>query len=207
MKMLLTVLAIALVASTAAFAADNEHEMFGQLCVLLELSDDEQKKLAVAFVTLEENLDAATAGVGDENVDPQNMIDDFNTARSAFRDSVGTFLSTEQFKTMLRYSSAIFYELAEDIALVRVKKFKDSLKLTDNQMTALTLVVNEDLRSVVETFMVYDEGDVNGSVADAMNKSLLEIRQNTRTEAKKILTEDQWTKLQQMREEAQAGSG
>lgn len=207
MKMLLTILAIALVASTPAYAGDVEHEMFGQLCVLLELNDDEQQKLAVAFVTLEENLDAATAGVGDENVDPANMIDDFNTARSAFRDSVGTFLSTEQFKTMLRYSSAIFYELAEDIARVRVKKFKDSLKLTDDQMTALTLVVNEELRSVVETFLAYDEGDISGSVADAMSKSLLEIRENTRTEVKKILTEDQWTKFQQLREQAEAGSG
>ena len=207
MKMLMTILAIALVASTTAYASDVEHEMFGQLCVLLELNDDEQQKLAVAFVTLEENLDAATAGVGDENVDPQNMIDDFNTARSAFRDSVGTFLSTEQFKTMLRYSSAIFYELAEDIALVRVKKFKDSLKLTDDQMTALTLVVNEDLRSVVETFLVYNERDVDQSVADSMSKSLLEIRENTRTEVKKILTEDQWTKFQQLREQAEAGSG
>jgi hypothetical protein len=207
MKMLLTILAIALLVSTTAYAEKVEHEMFNQLCVLLELNDDEQQKLAVAFVTLEENLDAATAGVGDENVDPQSMIDDFNATRSAFRDSVSTFLSAEKFETMLKYSSAIFYELAEDIARVHVKKFKDSLKLTDDQMTALTLVVNEDLRSVVETFLLYDEGDISGSVADAMNKSLLGIRENSRTEVKKILTEDQWTKLQQMREQAQAESG
>jgi hypothetical protein len=207
MKKLMTILAIALVASTTAYAGDVKNEMFGQICVLLELNDAEQQKLAVAFVTLEENLNAATAGVGDENVDPQNMMDDFKTARSAFRDSVGTFLSTEQFKTMLKYSSAIMYELAEDIAEVRVKKFKDSLKLTDDQMTALTLVVNEELRSVVETFLVYDEGDISQSVPDAMSKSLLGIRENTRTEVKKILTEDQWTKFQQMRGQAQAGSG
>ena len=88
-----------------------------------------------------------------------------------------------------------------------MKKFKDSLKLTDDQMTALTLVVNEELRSVVETFLAYDEGDISGSVADAMSKSLLGIRENTRTEVKKILTEDQWTKFQQLREQAEAGSG
>ncbi len=199
MKMFMAILVIVLVASTIVYAGDEEHEMFKQLCVLLGLNDGGQQKLAVAFVTLEENLDAATAGVGDENVDPQSMIDDFNKARSAFRDSVGTFLSTEQFNSMLRYSSAIFYELAEDIARVRVKEFKDSLKLTDDQMTALTLVVNEDLRSVVETFLIYDEGDVNGSVADAMSKSLLEIRENTRAQVQKILTDDQWTKLQKMR--------
>jgi hypothetical protein len=207
MKMLMTILAIALVASTAAYASDVEHEMFRQICVLLELNEDEQQKLAVAFVTLEENLDAATAGVGDENVDPRDMIDDFGTTRRAFRDSVGTFLSPEQFKTMMKYSSAIFYELAEDIARVRVTKFKESLALTDDQMTALTLVVNEELRSVVEAFLVYDEGDIDQSVADALSKSLLEIRENTRTEVKKILTEDQWAKFQQMREQSQAESG
>jgi hypothetical protein len=198
MKVLLTVLAIALLASTAAFAADNEHEMFKQLCALLELNNDEQKKLAVAFVTLEENLDAATAGVGDKNVDPADMIDEFNATRRAFRDTVGTFLNEEKFSTMMNYSNAIFYELADDIARVRVMKFKESLKLTDDQVTALTLVVNEDLRSVVEAFLVWDgEGAQPGS--DTMSKSLTEIRENTRTHVKKILTEDQWTKLQKMR--------
>jgi len=199
MKMLMTILAIALVASSAAYAEKVEHPMFDQLCVLLDLNDDEQQKLAVAFVTLEENLDAATAGVGDKNVDPVDMIDNFNTARSAFRDSVGTFLSTEQFETMLKYSSAIFYELADDIARVRVTRFKESLKLTDDQMPALTFVVNEDLRSVVEAFLIWDGEDTSQPASDTMSKSLVEIRENTRTEVKKILTEDQWTKLQQMR--------
>jgi hypothetical protein len=199
MKVLLTILAIALVASTTAYADSGENEMFKQLCVLLELNDDEQQKLGVAFVELEDRLHAATAGVGDESLDPKKMIDDFNAARGAFRDSVGTFLSREKFDTMLKYSSAIVYELAEDIARVRVKKYKDSLKLTDDQMTALTLVVNEDLRSIVETCLIYDEGEVDGSVADAMRKELLEIRENTRAEVKKLLTEDQWTKLQKIR--------
>jgi len=198
MKILLTVLAIALVASTAAIAEKVEHEMFNQLCALLELNDDEKQKLGVAFVTLEENLDAATAGVGDENVDTGKMIDDFNATRSVFRDSVSTFLSPEKFETMLKYSSAIFYELADDIARVRVKKFKVSLKLTDDQMTALTLVVNEDLRSVVETCLVYNEGEVERSVADSMRKDLHGIRENTRAQVKKILSEEQWTKLQKM---------
>jgi hypothetical protein len=199
MKMLLTVLLVALLASTTAYAQKVEHEMFDQLCALLELNDDERQKLAVAFVTLEENLDAATAGVGDENVDAGKMIADFNATRSAFRDTVGTFLSAEQFGTMQKYNSAILYELADDIAGVHVKKFQKSLKLTDDQMIALTLVVNEDLRSIVETCLVYDEGEVDGSVAEAMRRELLGIRENTRVEVKKILNEVQWKKLQQMR--------
>jgi len=199
MRILLTVILFALLASTTAYAEKVEHEMFDQLCALLELNDDERQMLAVAFVTLEENLDAATAGVGDENVDTGKMIADFNATRSAFRDSVGTFLSTEQFDTMLKYSSAIFYELADDIARGHVKKFKKSLKLTDDQMTALTLVVNEDLRSVVETLLIYGDGDMGASGDDAVKKSLLEIRENTRGEVQKILNEDQWKKLQQMR--------
>jgi hypothetical protein len=186
-------------ASTTAYAQKVEHEMFDQLCALLELNDDERQKLAVAFVTLEENLDAATAGVGDENVDAGKMIADFNATRSAFRDTVGTFLSAEQFGTMQKYNSAILYELADDIAGVHVKKFQKSLKLTDDQMIALTLVVNEDLRSIVETCLVYDEGEVDGSVAEAMRRELLGIRENTRVEVKKILNEVQWKKLQQMR--------
>ena len=199
MKILLTILAIALLASTAAIAEKVEHEMFNQICVLLDLNDGEKEKLAAAFITLEGNLDAATAGVGDENVDPQSMIDDFNATRRAFRDSVGTFLSKEQFDTMLKYSSAIFYELAEDIARIRVTKYKESLKLTDDQMPALTLVVNEDLRSVVETFLVFGEGAADGSVPAVMSKELLDVRENTRDQVKKILNEDQWAKLQKMK--------
>jgi hypothetical protein len=197
MKTLFTILAITLVVSTAAYAQHEEHPMFQQLCVLLELDAGDQQKLAVAFVTLEENLHAATAGVGDKNVDPQSMIDDFNMTRATFRDSIGTFLSTDQFNGMMKYSSAIFYELAEDIARVRVKQYKDSLKLTDDQMSALTFVVNEDLRSVIQTFVMYNDSD--DFVPEAINESLLEIRANTREEITKILTEDQVKKLQKMR--------
>ena len=78
-----------------------------------------------------------------------------------------------------------------------MKQYKDSLELTDNQMTALTLVVDEDLRSVIETFLEYD--DVIDFDPDVMTKSLLDIRENTRADVKKILTGDQWTKLQKMR--------
>ncbi len=197
MKMILTVLMIALLASTTVYADENKHEMFNQICALLELNDAERQKLAVAFVTLEENLVIATADVGDENVDPQDMIDDFNAARSTFRESVGSFLGAEKLETMQKYSSAIFYKLTENISRVRVKQFKDSLELTDDQMTALTLVVDEDLRSVVETFLVHDDSD--DFDPDAMIKSLFEIRENTRADVKKILTGDQWTKLQKMR--------
>jgi hypothetical protein len=197
MKMLLTILAIALLTSTAAFAGENKHEMFDQICALLELDSGERQKLAVAFVTLEENLVIATADVGDENVDPQDMIDDFNATRSAFRESVGSFLDAEQLETMGKYSSAIFYKLTENIARVRVKQFEDSLELTDDQMTALTLVVDEDMRSVVETFLLHDESDEFDP--DAMIKSLTDIRGNTQADIKKILTGDQWTKLQKMR--------
>jgi len=199
MKMLLAVLAIALVASTAAYADQVEHPVFKQLCVYLELNDDERRKLAVAFVTLEENLDEATAGVGNVNVDPVDMIDKFNNARSTFRKSVAKFLSAEQLETMMKYASDVFYELAQDIARVRVMAFEESLKLTDDQVTSLTLVVNKDLRTVVESFLVWDEDDTNQPGSDTMNKSLLEIRENTRAEVKKILTKDQWTKLQKMR--------
>jgi hypothetical protein len=199
MKLLLTALAISLVALAAAHATENEHEMFNQLCVLLELNDDEQKKLAVAFVSLEEGLHSATAGVGDKNVDPRDMVNEFDIARAAFRESVGTFLSKEQFDTMQKYSSAIFYALADDVALVRVKQYKTSLELTDTQIPALSLVVSEDLRSVVETFLLYNSGDTGKAAASAMRESLLEIREGTRAEVQKILTEDQWKKLELMR--------
>jgi len=184
MKMIMTVLAVAFLSSTSAYAGEAGHEMFGQICVLLELDDSEKEKLAVAFGTLGENLNAATVSVGDKYADPERMIEKFNAARGAFRDSVGTFLSTEQFETIQRYSSAIFYELAEDIAAARVNNYKTRLKLTDDQMTALTLVVSEELRSVVETYLIYGEGDVNASVAESMTKSLLEIREKTRAEVK-----------------------
>jgi hypothetical protein len=150
-------------------------------------------------VTLEENLFAATAGAGDENVDPVDMIDEFNKTRSTFRKSVHTFLTEEQFETMLGYSAAIFYELANDIARVYVTQFKESLTLTDDRVTALTLVVNEDLRSVVEAFLEWDEAGVDQPGSDTMNKELLEIREHTRAGVKKILTEDQWNKLQNTR--------
>jgi hypothetical protein len=198
MKLLLTILLVAVVAPAVVYADAGENEVFKQLVVLLELNDDERQKLAVIFVTLEENLYAATVGVGDKGFNSLDLIDGFYSTRVAFRDSVSTVLSPEKFETMQKYSSAIFYELADDVARIRVMEFKDALKLTGDQITALTFVLNEDLRSIVETCIVYNEKDFDNAVADAMQKDILDIRENSRTEVKKILNEDQWTKLQQL---------
>jgi hypothetical protein len=43
--MLVTLLVIALVAPSIAYAGDVEHKTFKQICVLLELDDDEKKSL------------------------------------------------------------------------------------------------------------------------------------------------------------------
>jgi len=204
MKILMTALAIALVASTTAYAGYGDGEMFGQIVVLLDLDEGDQKKLAVAFVTLGENLQAATEGVGDENVDPRDMYDDFNAARDTFRKSCRSFLSEEQFEGMTKYSSAVFYGLADGIGLVRVKKYKQSLKLSDDQVTALTLVVSDDLRRIVETFLEYDGREVGQPEIDSMNTSLIWIRENTRAEVQKILTSQQRKDLERLREEEAA---
>jgi hypothetical protein len=79
-----------------------------------------------------------------------------------------------------------------------VGKFRKSLNLTDDQVAALTLVVGEDLRSVVETCLVYEGQDVKRGVADSMSKDLGQIRKNTRDQVKRILSQDQWDKFQKM---------
>jgi mRNA-degrading endonuclease RelE of RelBE toxin-antitoxin system len=197
-KILLTVLLVAVLASSTLPAQEAKHEMFDQLCVLLDLDGADQKKLGVAFVTLQENLYAATKGVGHDNPDAKQVLSDFQASRKAFRDSVETFLSPEQYDQMMDYSSAIVYALAENIARVHVGKYRKSLNLTDDQVTALTLVVGEDLRSVVETCLVYEGQDVKRGVADSMSKDLGQIRKNTRDQVKRILSQDQWDKFQKM---------
>ena len=206
MKILMTILVIALVVPTLAYAGYGDGEMFRQIVVLLELDKGDQQKLAVAFITLGENLDETTSGVGDENVDPRDMIDGFNDARATFRKSARSFLSEEQFEAMTRYSSAIFYTLAEGVAMVRVKKYQSSLTLSDDQVTALTLVVGDDLRRVVETFLEYDGRDVGQPEIDAMNTSLILTRENTRAGIRKVLTSLQWKTLQQLQEEEKAAA-
>jgi len=207
MKILMILLAVALVVTAPAYGGEEDHEMFKQLCILLDLDKDDTQKLAVAFVTLEENLDAATRPIGDPSVGARKIMDDFDMARSTFRDSVNTFMSPEQFNSMVKYIHAIFYELAEDIALIRVTKYEKSLKLSEQQVTSLTLVVNEELRSVVETLLEYGEGDINQQVADALDRSLTGIREDTVAEVQRILTDEQFTKLQELRTESAAESG
>ena len=128
-----------------------------------------------------------------------DLIDEFYTTRVKFREDISAILNPEQLETMRKYSPAVFYELVDDVARIRVTKFKDSLKLTDDQITALTLVVNEYLRNIVATCLEYNEQDFNDAVAKSMSQDVLEIRENTKSDIKKILTEDQWTKLQAMR--------
>ena len=206
MRIFLNVVLIALLASATAHAGEHtgarDNEIFQQICVLLDLDDEATEKLAVAFETLGDDLDAAAAGAVRKGAVAREILDDFEAARGAFRDSVGTFLTKEQFNSMMNYSSAIVYELTEGIAHTRVVKYKKSLNLSDDQITALTLVVNEELRSVVETVLIYGEGEVDNAVAAAMGESLLEIRENAETHAKEILTEDQWSAFQKMRGKA-----
>ncbi len=202
MKILMTVLAITLLLPVAASARYSDNEIFNQLVVLLELDEGDQKKLAVAFVTLGENLHAATQGVGDESFDSRDMFEDFRNAGSTFRDQVHGFLSEEQYAGMMRYSSAILHAIADAVALVRVTEFKESLELDEDQVTALTLVVGDDLRRIVEIFQGYDNWDLDMAHSDAMNKTLTGIRENTRADIQKILNSTQWATLKRLQKEA-----
>lgn len=204
MKILIAAIAIALVLPTAASAGFGDGEMFNQLVVMLELDKGDQQKLAVALITLGENLTAAVEGVGDETVDPKDMYDDFNAARETFRDDCRAFMSAEQFETLLRYRSAVFYSLTEGIALSQVKTFQSRLLLTEDQVTKLTLVVSEDLRSIVSTFLEYDDREVGPAEVDAMNKALTDTRSGTRLQILSILDSTQRKKLEQLQEEEAA---
>jgi len=202
MKILMTVLAIALLLPAAASARYSDSEIFNQLVVLLELDEGDQKKLAVAFVTLGENLHAATRGVGDESFDSRDLFEDFRNAGSTFRDQVHAFLDEQQFEGMMKYSDAILHAIADAVALVRVSEFKESLKLNAGQVTALTLVVSEDLRRIVETFQGWEHWDLDKAQSKVMNETLSGIRANTRADVQKILTSTQWATLQRLQEEA-----
>ena len=73
---------------------------------------------------------------------------------------VHAFLSEEQYEGMMKYSTAILHAIADAVALVRVTEFKESLELSEDQVTALTLVVSDDLRRLVETFQDYGDRDL-----------------------------------------------
>jgi len=207
MKILMTVLAIALLLPVAASAGYSDGELFNQLVVLLELDEGDQKKLAVAFVTLGENLYTATRGVTDESFDSRDMFEDFRNARSTFQEKTKTFLSEEQFEGLTQYTPAILNGIANAVALVRVAHFEESLGLDEGQVTALTLGVSEDLRRIVETFRSWTHWDLNKEQSIEMNKTIAAIRKDTGAGVQKILSAEQWTKLQKLLEEERTESG
>lgn len=207
MKTLTAALVVALLLPVVASAGFGDGEMFNQLVAMFDLDDADQQKLAVALITLGENLTAATEGVGDDTVDPRDMFDQFNTARETFHSDCRSFLSQEQFEEMLRYRSAIFYSLSEGIAMTRVSAFRESLGLSEDQVTALTLVVSDDLRRVVETFLDYEDREMGQADVDAMNQTLVAIRKDTRKGVDKILTSTQRKNFERLREEAKAEQG
>jgi hypothetical protein len=71
-------------------------------------------------------------------------------------------------------------------------------------VTALTLVVSEDLRSVVSTFVEYDDREMGPAEVDSMNKALTDTRSGSRLQILSILDSTQRKKLEQLQEEAAA---
>ena len=114
------------------------------------------------------------------------------------------FLSDEQFADLAKYSSSILHAIADAVAQVRVSEFKESLSLTDKQVTSLSLVVSDDLRRIVETFQDYGDRELGVDEADEMNATLAGIRKGTRDGILKILDSTQRKKLEQALAEEKA---
>jgi len=74
----------------------------------------------------------------------------------------------------------------------RVKILKDSLKLTDDQASKITKLL-EDQREEMTTAMSENQGN-----RDAMQQARMEIMKKTDEQIKSVLTDDQITKYEDM---------
>jgi len=199
-RMVLAGLALLLVLPGSVLAQGDD--VLADLTEALELTDEQVPQVEVLLEKFAADMDAAAALAEVEEPDNQAIIGAVKKARDDFKSGMKGVLDKEQFETLETTIDAVFQEMFEDIAEIRLIDLEPVLDLMPEQIEALKPVMGTGLRQIIAVVFEYGDKRLSMPRKVKMGKKVKRIQADMNAGMAEILSEEQLAKYTALKEEA-----
>jgi hypothetical protein len=198
-RLLLFVLLMAV--PLTASAQDGE-EILTELTELLELTDEQVPQVKEQLGKFAVDMEAAASLAEVEEPDNQAIIGAVKKSRNDFKSGMKSVLDDGQFEKLETTLDAVFQEMFEDIAEIRLIDLEPVLDLTPDQVTALKPVIGTGLRDMIALMFEYGDKRLSMPRKVKMGKAAKRIQADMDAGIAGVLNEEQMAKYNAMKEES-----
>ncbi len=197
-RMVLTGLALLLVLPGSVLAQGDD--VLADLTEALELTDEQVPQVGALLEKFAADMDAAAALAEVEEPDNQAIIGAVKKARDDFKSGMKGVLDKEQFETLETTIDAVFQEMFEDIAEIRLIDLEPVLDLTPEQIEALKPVMGTGLRQIIAVVFEYGDKRLSMPRKVKMGKKVKRIQADMDAGMAEILSDEQLAKYEAYKE-------
>ncbi len=201
-KRLLTLIVLVGILFFQTAKAQEMAEAVSNLTELLDLSDKQTAQVQTLFVQYRANMDGILLKhEGEEEPDVASMIGEIRDLRDNYRKDLQTILSKDQYASYLEQIDVILTDMFKDLAEIRLMDIQTDAALTDAQMESLIPVVGKGLKQTVQ--LLFENAGDRLSVPKKIkiSKNLKKIEKEQRARMENILTPDQLSMYDAIKEE------
>ena len=199
-RMVLAGLALLLVLPGSVLAQGDDGDVLADLAEALELTDEQVPQVEALLEKFAADMDAAAALAEVEEPDNQAILGAVKKARSDFKSGMKGVLDKEQFETLETTIDAIFQEMFEDIAEIRLIDLEPVLDLTPEQIEALKPVMGTGLRQIIAVVFEYGDKRLTMPRKVKMGKKVKRIQADMDAGMAEILSDEQLAKYEAYKE-------
>ena len=161
---------------------------------MLKLTDEQVPQVEGALHKFATDMEAAAALAEVEEPDNQAIIGAVKKARNDFKSGMKGILDKEQFETLETTLDAVFQEMFEDIAEIRLIDLEPVLDLTPEQVEALKPVMGTGMRQIIAVVFEYGDKRLTMPRKVKMGKKVKRIQADMDAGVAEILSEEQLAK-------------
>jgi hypothetical protein len=184
--------------------AQESGEILEELTEQLGLTDEQVPQVEGVLHKFAVDMEAAAALAEVEEPDNQAILGAVKKSRNDFKAGMKDVLEKDQFETLETTLDAVFQEMFEDIAEIKLIDLEPVLDLTPEQVEALKPVMGSGMRQIIA--LVFEYGDKRLSMPRKvkMGKAAKRIQADTDAGVAGILSEEQYAKYTAMKEESKS---
>jgi hypothetical protein len=184
--------------------AQESGEILEELTEQLGLTDEQVPQVEGVLHKFAVDMEAAAALAEVEEPDNQAILGAVKKSRNDLKSGMKGILDKEQFETLETTIDAVFQEMFEDIAEIKLIDLEPVLDLTPEQVEALKPVMGSGMRQIIA--LVFEYGDKRLSMPRKvkMGKAAKRIQADTDAGVAGILSEEQYAKYTAMKEESKS---
>jgi hypothetical protein len=206
----IALLSLAIMSSPVALGADKQatitpDEIVAELKTKLDLNEQQVKELTTALTTLSQQLDALIAKreAATEDDDPNEFIHGVKQAQADYQNKLKKILSSSQLESYNTLREKVIMDAMKDLAEIRLLDIQTHVNFSDEQLQKLIPVLAESMRGFMKIAWKYAGERLRLGQKIRIARDLKRIQSKAQKQVQQILTEDQFKKWGEYKEQQQ----